>query len=133
MHLTIMTSMFFHALESLCSNYSVSSIFRWCFIIAKRKEKRTQCEQEGKALHEKKKRQEREILLGLELLWRKPNQVSQSKWSQGPALMLAKCQEKAMSKGHDTRLKRSLAWWWSIRRSDAGTVLFPFPQGDEGR
>lgn len=56
MHLTIMTSMFFHALESLCSNYSVSSIFRWCFIIAKRKEKRTQCEQEGKALHEKKKK-----------------------------------------------------------------------------
>lgn len=131
MHFAIMTLMFSHALESIGRNYSVISIFWWCFIIAKRKEKRTQFEQEGKVLHAKKMRtrKEREILLSSELLWGKARQASQTEWMISRAsLILAKCQEKAVSKGYDIRIKRTLAWLQSIRRPDARTAFLPFLQ-----
>lgn len=48
----------FNVLESLCSNYSVSSIFLWCFIIEYRKEK-TQFEQESMVWNVKKLKRSR--------------------------------------------------------------------------
>lgn len=60
----------FNALESLCNNYSVSSIFLWCFIIEYRKEK-TQFEQESMVWNVKnlkRSRKEKKVVLGSELL-----------------------------------------------------------------
>ena len=137
MQFTIMTSMFPHALESLCGNYSVPSIFQWCFVITKRKVKEHNLTQKVRLCWKKERERERErgreqerkekFCWGLSYCeGNQARRVKQSKWSQGPGLILAKCQEEAMCKGHDRRLKRSLAWLQSIRRSDAGTALFPF-------
>lgn len=132
MSFTRMTAMVFHALESLLRNYALSSIFWCCFIMAKKKE-RTQFEKEGKALHTKRKmitRKKKEVLLSFELWWRKPSQgVKQSEWSPGPVLTLAKCQQKAMSKGQDVRLKRSLAWLQCTRGPETALLPFLFLKG----
>ena len=61
--------------------------------------------------------------VGFELFWKKSSQAYQSEWSQSPALMLTKCQEKAVSKEHEVRLKKSLPW--------SEIALLPFPQGNE--
>lgn len=66
--------MFFHALESLCSNNSVFSIYSDASPL-QRKKKRTQFEQEGKGFPAKKKkwtRKEREFCWAQSWAERKP-------------------------------------------------------------
>ena len=78
-------------------------------------------------MHAEKKKKDNKAVkgssVGFELFWKKSSQAYQSEWSQSPALMLTKCQEKAVSKEHEVRLKNSLPW--------SEIALLPFPQGNE--
>ena len=80
-------------------------------------------------MHKKKKKKKKDnktgkgSSAGFQLFWRKSSQAYQSEWSQSSGLILTKCQEKAVSKEHEMRLKKSLPWW--------EIAFLPFPQGNE--